>query len=108
MFFVTEDWYFCSHRLELAAAAKAEGYEVSVLTRVQEQGRQIEEAGLRLIPLEISRGGMGPLSELRTVVTVYNVYRTEKPDIVLAQCATTTVMIITLVCFYHHISFWSR
>ena len=28
LFFVTEDWYFCSHRLPLALAAKDAGYEV--------------------------------------------------------------------------------
>src|SRR6185295_1655120 len=30
---VTEDWYFLSHRLPMARAAKAAGYEVHVATR---------------------------------------------------------------------------
>ena len=30
LFFVTEDWYFCSHRLSLAIAAKEAGYELKI------------------------------------------------------------------------------
>jgi hypothetical protein len=30
LFFVTEDWYFCSHRLPLAIAARDAGFEVAV------------------------------------------------------------------------------
>ena len=33
MFLVTEDWYFVSHRLALAVAARDAGYTVSVVTR---------------------------------------------------------------------------
>ena len=36
LFVVTEDWYFVSHRLGLARAAAAAGYEVAVATRVRE------------------------------------------------------------------------
>ena len=31
-YLVTEDWYFLSHRLPMARAAKAAGYEVHVFT----------------------------------------------------------------------------
>jgi glycosyltransferase involved in cell wall biosynthesis len=81
LYFVTEDWYFCSHRLPLAVAAREAGYEVAVATRVREHGAQIEAAGLRLIPLELSRGGRNPLTEWLTVWRLYRVLRREKPDL---------------------------
>ena len=36
LFFVTEDYYFVSHRLPMASAAKADGYDVCVVTRVRD------------------------------------------------------------------------
>ena len=82
LFFVTEDWYFCSHRLPLASAAKDAGYEVSVVTRVQSHGDRIKAAGLKLIPLELSRRGMNPLNELRVISRLASIYKVERPDIV--------------------------
>lgn len=82
LFLVTEDWYFCSHRLPLAIAAKQLGLDVAVATRVRAHGALIEDAGLRLIPFEISRRGMNPLRELPTVFRLAALYRLEKPDLV--------------------------
>jgi len=36
LYVVTEDWYFLSHRLPMARAAKAAGYEVHVATRIKD------------------------------------------------------------------------
>lgn len=82
LFFVTEDWYFCSHRLPLAIAASQEGYDVAVVTRVRNQGEIIKEAGIRLIPMELSRGGRNPLTEWLTIWRFYRICRREKPDLV--------------------------
>lgn len=82
LYVVTEDWYFCSHRLPLAVAAKEAGFDVTVATRIRDHGKLIEDAGLRLIPFEISRRGMNPLRELPTVFRLATLYRREKPDIV--------------------------
>ena len=36
LYVVTEDWYFLSHRLPMARAAKEAGYEVHVATRLKD------------------------------------------------------------------------
>lgn len=82
LFFVTEDWYFCSHRLPLALAAKKVGFNVSVVTRVRSHGEQIKAAGLRLIPLELSRRGINPLKEPQLISRLTSIYKAEHPDIV--------------------------
>ena len=79
LFVVTEDWYFVSHRLPLAVAAHAAGYEVAVATRVSSHGEAIRATGIRLIPLELSRRGGNPLTE---VVALWRLYRREQPDLV--------------------------
>jgi glycosyltransferase involved in cell wall biosynthesis len=82
LFLVTEDWYFASHRLELARAALAAGFQVGVATRVRVHGERIREAGIELIPLELARRGKNPWSELRTVRDIAQIYRAFRPDIV--------------------------
>lgn len=82
LYFVSEDWYFCSHRLPLAAAARADGFDVAVATRVNRDGSRIETAGLRLIPLALSRRGFNPFRELGVIWKLIQIYRKEKPDVV--------------------------
>lgn len=84
LFLVTEDWYFCSHRLPLARAARAAGFEVVVATRVNEARHRaaIEAEGMRLIPLGLRRGGHNPLHELAAIGEIARIYRRERPDIV--------------------------
>lgn len=82
LFFVTVDWFFCSHFLGRAVAAQQAGYEVIVLTRVERHGEIIRDAGFRLLPLKISRGSVNPLGALRALLHVVRVYRAESPDIV--------------------------
>jgi glycosyltransferase involved in cell wall biosynthesis len=55
VYLVTEDWYFLSHRLPMARAAAAAGFEVHVITRVGEGAQQIEAEGFRLHPINWRR-----------------------------------------------------
>jgi glycosyltransferase involved in cell wall biosynthesis len=82
LFVVTEDWYFCSHRLPLARAARDDGFEVLVATRVDRHGDRIRDEGLRLIPLRLRRRRSNPWNELASIAELVGVYRSEKPDIV--------------------------
>jgi glycosyltransferase involved in cell wall biosynthesis len=79
LFVVTEDWYFVSHRLQLAIAASEAGYEVVVATRMAKHADIIQKAGIRLIPFELSRRAGNPMLEFWALVKLY---RREKPDIV--------------------------
>ncbi len=82
LFVVTEDWYFCSHRLALARAARAAGWRVVVATRVNRHADDILDAGLELRPLSMRRRGMSPTGELRTLLELAALYRRERPTVV--------------------------
>ena len=82
IYFVSEDWYFCSHRLPIARKALAEGFKVVVVTRVSNHRDIIKSEGFELAPIGINRGGMNLFSELRTISTLYSYYKKYKPDIV--------------------------
>jgi glycosyltransferase involved in cell wall biosynthesis len=81
LFLVTEDWYFCSHRLPVARAARDAGFAVAVATRVRDHGAQIRGEGFALVPLGWRRSGDGIAGGLRTIAEIVRVYRHERPDI---------------------------
>lgn len=77
------DWYFWSHRLPIALAARDAGYDVLVVAG-EERGyaARIRALGLRFEPIPIVRGSTRPLQELRTLRALISLYRRERPDIV--------------------------
>lgn len=82
VFFVSEDWYFCSHRLSLAKSAKKAGYDVYVITRATNHENIIRESGIKLIPIVMTRRINNPFRELRVIIELVRIYCKLKPDIV--------------------------
>ena len=82
IFLVTEDWYFLSHRLPAAAAARAEGFDVAVATRVRRHGEAIAKLGYRVLPLGWQRRSLNPLAALGAVLEIRRLYRRERPALV--------------------------
>ena len=82
LFLITEDWYFWSHRLDLARAARDAGFDVMIATRVTGHGEQIRKEGFRLLPITLLRRNRNPARELRAIMQLVQLYRRERPYIV--------------------------
>lgn len=82
IYLVTEDWYFWSHRLPMARAARAAGFEVAVATRVTAHGERIRAAGFALHPLRWRRRSLGPWATLAAILEIWRLYRREQPLVV--------------------------
>ena len=82
LYLLTEDWFFCSHFIERAAATQAAGYETIIVARERDHGQRIRAAGLRFIGIEFDRRSMNPLTELRQFLQIVALYRRERPDLV--------------------------
>jgi glycosyltransferase involved in cell wall biosynthesis len=83
LFVVTEDWYFASHRLALAVAARQAGYAVAVATRVDRLGELIRREGIELIALRrLRRSSLNPLRELAAIAELARVVRRWRPSLV--------------------------
>src|ERR1700730_4277830 len=74
--------YFLSHRLPMARAARAAGFEVHVATNVGEDAADIREEGFILHPVRFARGRLSPLRTVRTILALRRLYRTINPAIV--------------------------
>ncbi|OFZ65889.1 MAG: glycosyl transferase family 1 [Betaproteobacteria bacterium RBG_16_56_24] len=82
LFFITEDWFVCSHWLPLIEGAKNTGFEVVVVTRINRHEGEILQHGVKVIEFDISRRGSNVFRELKVILQLMRIYREEQPDIV--------------------------
>ncbi|MFA6968225.1 glycosyltransferase family 4 protein [Bosea sp. (in: a-proteobacteria)] len=81
LFVATEDWFFASHFLPMARAARELDFEVAVIARERQHRRVIEATGARLIALEAERRSLDPRALFRQIVTLKRLIEAERPDI---------------------------
>lgn len=79
---VNVDWFFLSHRKDVALAAQKAGWDVTIVTADTGKLKDIESLGLKVINLPMSRSGMNILQELSTLNFLRKLYKREKPDVV--------------------------
>ena len=79
---VNVDWFFLSHRKDIALSAQKNGYGVTVVTKDTGKQQYIEALGLKVIDLPMNRSGQNIIEELYTCWFLYRLYRRKKPDIV--------------------------
>jgi glycosyltransferase involved in cell wall biosynthesis len=82
LYLVTEDWFFVSHFLPMAQAARDCGLQVVIATRVRAEGEWLKAEGLSVIPIESKRGSFSPLQSLRDFIQAWKIVRGESADIV--------------------------
>ena len=81
LFVATEDWFFASHFLPMARAARELGFDVAVIARERNHRRAIEATGARLIGLEAERRSLDPRALFRQVAALKRLIAAEQPDI---------------------------
>ena len=79
---VNVDWFFLSHRKDIAIAAQQAGWDVTIVTADTGKLKEIEAIGLKTINLPMSRSGMSIKEEIGTLRFLYKLYKEERPDVV--------------------------
>jgi len=74
--------YFFSHRLPIALAAHKAGYEVNIAIPLEKTDKRIYEHPFVFHCVAINRGGMHPLQEIKSIFSLYTLYKQLRPDIV--------------------------
>ena len=83
LFVCTEDWFCHSHFLPLVRAAKRiEGSSVALVATASGKHVEIEQLGVRIIPLDFDRASLNIMSAVRLVRQLHGVFWREKPDII--------------------------
>ena len=81
-FVVTEDWFFVSHFLPMARAAREMGMEVDVIARVRDHAATIEATGARVVALEAERRSLNPMAAGDAAGRLAAILKARRPDIV--------------------------
>ena len=84
---VNVGWFFMSHRLPIAIAAKNAGYRVHVAAALDaelDQGTEskLSDLGIVLHRLRFSRSGANPIELLRDFIDILRLYLRVRPDVV--------------------------
>src|SRR5215217_7508645 len=78
---VNVDWFFLSHRLPIAVAAKMQGYDVTIVSKDTGRREEIEKYGLKFIDMPFSRSGTNVRTELATIYKLFRLYKSHKPHL---------------------------
>ena len=82
VFLVNVDWFFLSHRVPVAMAAREMGYDVYVVTGDSGRAKEITDLGFKFYPIPLERAGLHPVKELASFLSILRIYRKIKPDLV--------------------------
>jgi len=79
---VNVDWFFLSHRLPIAIAANAAGYDVTVVCNDTGYADEIRKYDLNFIDSPFTRSGTNIFEELSIVRFLTKLYKKHNPDII--------------------------
>lgn len=79
---VNEDWFFLSHRKDIALKAQESGWDVTIVAHDSGKGDEIKKLGLKFINLPIDSTGMNPAHELNTLRFLCKLYRKNQDAII--------------------------
>ena len=73
---------FLTHRLPLALASLKEGHEVHVALPSSQVNKKIESYDYVYHKISLSRSSINPISEIRSLIYLYFLYKKIKPDLI--------------------------
>ena len=100
---VNVDWFFLSHRKDVALAAQKAGWDVTIVTADTGKLEDINALGLKTINLPMSRSGMNIRQEIGTLCFLIKLYKREKPDVV-HHVGMKTILWGSLAAKYAHVN----
>jgi glycosyltransferase involved in cell wall biosynthesis len=78
----TVDWFFLSHRLSIARAAREAGCDVWVAAADTGKAESVVREGMHFVPIPMWRKSANPFRELWTFLSLIWVYSRVRPDLV--------------------------
>lgn len=74
--------FLMSHRKSLLLEAKAVGYSVHVAAPAAESMKELSAMGVSFHPWQLSRKGINPLAEFKSIRSLYKIYQEVGPDLI--------------------------
>lgn len=82
LYVLTEDWFFFTHRLVVARASRAAGYEVVIAAREAAHGEAIRSEGFELVDLPTMRRAFPLWAEPYNIWSLYRLIMKVRPTLI--------------------------
>ena len=80
---LNNSWQAYNFRLNLAKSLKANGYEVVFIAPYDEKYSELIKQEFKFYDISIDAKGINPISDLKTMLSLYKLYKSIKPDMIL-------------------------
>jgi len=80
---LNDSWQAYNFRLNLARSLKASGYEVVFIAPFDEKYSELIKNEFEFYDINIDPKGINPISDFKTMLYLYKLYKTMRPDLVL-------------------------
>ena len=95
LYFVNVDWFFVSHRLDIAIEALNKDYEVHIATNFTNHRDRLENLGIKTHSIDIERSNTSLISALKGVYKFNKILKEINPSIV--HSITLKISLIALL-----------
>ena len=92
LFVISEDWNVVSHFLPVIRAAKSNGFDVLVATRVYRSRAEIESVGASVLPFNTDPRSPSGKGAFRFVLELAALIKREKPDVIYCVSIRTCMV----------------
>lgn len=82
LYFINVDWFFLSHRLPIALAAKENGYETHIATAITDKWDELSSHEFIIHPLPLARTKASLWGEFKAFLKIISILKTVKPDVI--------------------------
>ena len=82
LFFVTEDWYFWSHRMELASVLRQKGFNVTLGAHFTAREKDVQARGIQTYPVPFRRSMKHPVNDVLSCIAMVRAVFKFKPKVV--------------------------
>ena len=96
LYFVSEDEYFLSHKIDQARSALKKNFEVLVVCNFSDKEKIIQSYGFKTQHIGISRGSINPLREIFCIIKLYITIIRYNPDLI-QSIALKPILYISLI-----------
>ena len=96
LYFVSEDEYFISHKIEQVQDALKKNIDVLVVTKFKKKEKQIKNAGFKTKHIDIDRKSINPIKEFLCILKLLTIIFKFKPNIIQAN-ALKPILYVSLI-----------
>jgi hypothetical protein len=100
LYVVSDDWYFCSHRLPIAIKARDSRFNVHVICNIKDDAEKNKTLGFHLLPKTLIRNALNPFQILFALTRVIFAVSKIKPTIIQGVAAKPMLLEMLASIFF--------